>query len=70
MPLTTRQIPGHEVIEISILRPCQPYEHLILRDAAAGRTIWTIRDCEQHGDARQVTATRCLENCRVHRRRR
>jgi hypothetical protein len=71
VPFSIRKIPDHEVIEISKLRPYQPYDHLVLHaDAPAGRTTWTVLDCEQQGDAWQVTATRCLESCRKHRRRR
>jgi hypothetical protein len=65
-----RRIPEHEVIEVSMPRPYQPYYRLILRDAAGGRTTWTVLDCERQGDAWQVTATRCLKSCQVHRRRR
>jgi hypothetical protein len=68
VPFRVPTIPDHEVIEVSRLRPYQPYDHLILRDAPAGRTTWTVLDCERQGDAWQVTATRCLKTCRVHRR--
>jgi hypothetical protein len=51
VPLTARLIPDHEVIEVSMPRSYQPYDRLILRDAAAGRTTWTVLDCERQGDA-------------------
>ena len=70
MPFGIRKIPDHEVIEVSMPRPYQPYDRLILHDTPAGRTTWTVLECEQQGDAWQVTATRCLESCRVHRLRR
>jgi len=50
--LSVRKIADHEVIEVLVRRPYQPYEHLILRDAAAGRTTWTVLDCEQQGGGR------------------
>jgi hypothetical protein len=37
-----RKIPDHEVIEVLMPRPYQPYDRLILRDAPAGRTTWTV----------------------------
>jgi hypothetical protein len=70
VPFSVRKIPDHEVIEVSMPRPYQPYDRLVLRDTAAGRTTWTVLDCERQGEAWKVTATRCLENCRKHRRRR
>jgi hypothetical protein len=69
VPVSIRKIPDHEVIEVSMPRPYQPYDRLILRDPIASRR-WTVLECEQQGDAWQVIATRCLESCRVHRRRR
>ncbi len=68
MPFSVRKIPDHEVIEVLMPRPYQPYDRLILRETTAGRTTWTVLDCEQQGDAWQVTAMRCLKSCRVHRR--
>ena len=66
-----QKIPDHEVIEVSMPQPYQPYDRLILRDATAGRTtVATVLGCEQQDDAWQVTATRCLESCQVHHRRR
>ena len=38
MPFSIRKIPDHEVIEVSMPRPYQPCDHLILRDTSAGRT--------------------------------
>jgi hypothetical protein len=70
MPVNVRQIPDHEVIDVSVLRPYHPYEHLILRDVHAGRTTWTVLVCDRQGDAWQVTAMRCLDSCRDHRLRR
>lgn len=71
MPPSVRKIPDHEVIEVSMPRPYEPYDSLILRDATAGRTTtWTVLDCERQGDTWQVIATRCLESCRKHRRHR
>jgi hypothetical protein len=70
MPLTIRQISDHEVIEVLMPRSYQPYDRLILRDTTAGRTTWTVLECKRQGDAWQVTATRCLESCRKHRRHR
>jgi hypothetical protein len=32
VPFSIRKIPDYEVIEVSMLRPYQPYECLILRD--------------------------------------
>jgi hypothetical protein len=54
VPFSIRKIPNHEVIEVSKLRPYQPYDRLILRDAPAGRTTWTVLECEQQGDAWQA----------------
>ena len=70
MPFRIPKSPDHEVIEVSMPRSYRPYDRLILRDAASGRTTWTVLDCEQQGDAWQVTAARCLKSCRVHNRRR
>jgi hypothetical protein len=56
--------------EVLMPRSYQPYDRLILRNDAAGRTTWTVLDCERRGEAWQVTATRCLESCKKHRRRR
>jgi hypothetical protein len=38
MPFIIRKTPGHEVIKVSLPRPYQPYDHLVLRDSPAGRT--------------------------------
>jgi len=70
VPLTIRQTADHEVIEVLMPRPYQPYDRLILREAPAGRTAWTVLECERQGDGWQVTAMRCLEGCRVHNRHR
>lgn len=70
MPVSIRRIPDHEVIEVLMPRRYQPYDHLVVRDPRAGRTTWTVLDCERQGEAWQVTATRCLESCKKHRRRR
>lgn len=70
MPSTIQRIPDHEVIDVCMPQPYEPYDRLILRDAAAGRTTWTVLDCERRGDAWRVTATRCHRCCRAHRRRR
>jgi hypothetical protein len=67
---SVQQTPDHEVIEVSVPRPYQPYDRLILRDTTAGRMTWTVLDCERQGDAWQVIGTRCLDSCRKHRRRR
>ena len=58
MAFGIREIPGHEVIEVLMPRPYQPYDHLILRDAPSSRSTWTVLDCERQGDAWQVIATR------------
>jgi hypothetical protein len=65
-----RKIPDHEVIQVSMQQPYRPYDRLILRDTPAGPTTWTVLDCERQVDAWQVTATRYLESCQKHRRRR
>lgn len=69
MPFRIRRIPSHEVIELLMPRQYQPYDHLNLRDGPT-RTTWTVLDCERQGDGWQVIATRCLESCKKHRRRR
>lgn len=70
MSISIRKISDHEVIEVLMPRPYLPYDRLILRDPTTDRTTWTVLDCERQGDVWQVTATRCLESCRVHRQRR
>jgi hypothetical protein len=37
VPFGIRRITDHDVIEVPMLRPYQPYDRLILRDAPAGR---------------------------------
>jgi hypothetical protein len=65
-----RHADGHEILEVLTPdRRYEPYDHLILRHPG-GQTTWTVLDCERQGDPWQVTATRCLESCRKHRRRR
>jgi hypothetical protein len=70
VPFSIRKIPDHEIIEVLMPRRYQPYDRLILRDAAAGRTTWTVLDCQRQGEVWKVTATRWLETCRKHGRRR
>jgi hypothetical protein len=66
-----RRVGAHEVLELVVREKVEPYDGLPLPDPAGGPPIrWTVilADPDPHGW--KITAMRCLEACREHRRRR
>jgi hypothetical protein len=51
MPLKIQRIADHEVIEVLMPQPHQPYDHVTIRDPTTGRMTWTVLDCEQQDEA-------------------
>jgi len=64
-----RQFAGHELVEHRSAKPYRPYDRLVLRNPK-GRTIWTVPSCERADEGWSITAIRCPQNCRTHRRKR
>ena len=65
-----RQVAGHQVVGVSMLRPYRLYDRLVLRNDRHVRSIWTVLACDQSGEGWQVTGLRCPPGCEVHHRRR
>jgi len=64
------RIADHQVIEVDVRRPYQPYDRLVLRQPKVGRWIGTVLMCEAEGEHWRVMAIRCLPSCQAHWRRR
>jgi hypothetical protein len=69
VPITRREIAGHDLVEVKLTERYRPYDRLVLRDPKA-RTFWTVLSCEQADEGWNITAIRCLSGCMMHRRKR
>lgn len=69
MGVNVGRVTGHGVTEISVARAYRPYDRLVLRNPAAGRSFWTVLACDRKEDGWLVTGFHCPPDCRLHQRR-